>query len=341
VAAAVRIEAGHDEHHERIAAVVARHEHTLLRVARQHSLCDDDALDAYQRALEIFVRRVATVNAATEVAWLKVVVRHEAMAIRRARSQLVASDEVDLDAVLPIEARSVEDQRAATERVRQSAEALRALKPDEAKALVMKAHGLSYDEIGSRYGWSYTNVMSTLAVFIALGGSSYAAFRISGSDIKNRSIAGKKIKRNTLTGTQVRESRLSRVPRARNADRLNGATAASLRVRCPNGTFPSADVCVERTPRRAAAYGSAVLECALVGTPAGPGRRLPTHGELMAALTAVSLAPGGELTGDVYPSSTPGEVNVLYVTSNVGGVGLTSDTAAGSKAFRCVTDPLN
>ncbi len=158
MAAAVRIEAGHDEHHERIAAVVARHEHTLLRVARQHSLCDDDALDAYQRALEIFVRRVATVNAATEVAWLKVVVRHEAMAIRRARSQLVASDEVDLDAVLPIEARSVEDQRAATERVRQSAEALRALKPDEAKALVMKAHGLSYDEIGSRYGWSYTKV---------------------------------------------------------------------------------------------------------------------------------------------------------------------------------------
>ena len=158
MAAAVRIEAGHDEHHERIAAVVARHEHTLLRVARQHSLCDDDALDAYQRALEIFVRRVATVNAATEVAWLKVVVRHEAMAIRRARSQLVASDDVDLDAVLPIEARSVEDQRAATERVRQSAEALRALKPDEAKALVMKAHGLSYDEIGARYGWTYTKV---------------------------------------------------------------------------------------------------------------------------------------------------------------------------------------
>ena len=156
--AAVRIEAGHDEHHERIAAVVARHQHTLLRVARQHSLCDDDALDAYQRALEIFVRRVATVNAATEVAWLKVVVRHEAMAIRRARSQLVASDDVDLDAVLPIEARSVEDQRAATERIRQSAEALRALKPDEAKALVMKAHGLSYDEIGAQYGWSYTKV---------------------------------------------------------------------------------------------------------------------------------------------------------------------------------------
>ena len=74
-----------DDQRSRVAAVVVRHERALLRVARQASLCHDDALDAYQRALEIFVRRVDTVDPATEVAWLKVVVRHEAMAIRRAR----------------------------------------------------------------------------------------------------------------------------------------------------------------------------------------------------------------------------------------------------------------
>jgi hypothetical protein len=193
-----------------------------------------------------------------------------------------------------------------------------------------------------RHHLTYANVMATVAVFIALGGSSYAALRISGSDIKNRSIAGKKIKRNTLTGKQIRESRLARVPRARNADRLNGATAASLRIRCPAGTFPSADVCVEQTPRRSASYGSAVLECALAGTPAGPGRRLPTHGELRAALAAVPLAAGGELTSEVSPSgSTPGELDVLYVTSQVGNVAVTPNTGAGGKAFRCVTDPLN
>ena len=58
----------------RVAAVVVRHERALLRVARAASLCHDDALDAYQRALEIFVRRVETVDPATEVAWLKVVI---------------------------------------------------------------------------------------------------------------------------------------------------------------------------------------------------------------------------------------------------------------------------
>jgi hypothetical protein len=187
---------------------------------------------------------------------------------------------------------------------------------------------------------TYANVMSTLAVFIALGGSSYAALKINGRNIENRSIPAKKLKRNSITGREVRESRLN-VPFARNADRLGGLTAAELRIRCPDDTFPTADVCIERTPRPAQAYGSGVLACLSVGTPAGPGRRLPTHGELMAALTAVDLAPGGELTSDVYPSTEAGRLDVLYVTDEVGSVALTPNTGAGGKAFRCVADPLN
>jgi hypothetical protein len=193
---------------------------------------------------------------------------------------------------------------------------------------------------------TYANVMSTLAVFIALGGSSYAAFTINGRVIKNRSIPGKKLRRNTVTSREVRESRLGKVPRAHRADLLNGLSAADLRVslsvKCPADTLPIADVCVERTARGPESYGSAVITCLRVGTPAGPGRRLPTHGELTAALTAVPLALGGELTSEVYPSkSVPGKLDVLYVTDQVGSVGLTPDTGAGSKAFRCVTDPLN
>jgi len=142
----------------RVTAVATRYERTLLRVARQASLCQDDALDAYQRTLEIFVRRVESVDPATELAWLKVVVRHEAMAIRRARCESVAAEELELDEFVPAGERSVEEQIASSERVRRSAEALRALKPDEATALMMKANGLSYDEIGAANGWSYTKV---------------------------------------------------------------------------------------------------------------------------------------------------------------------------------------
>ena len=80
------------------------------------------------------------------------------MAIRRARVESVAGDELDLDTFATSVERSVEERLVSEERVRRSAEALRALKPDEAKALMMKAHGLSYAEIGERNGWSYTKV---------------------------------------------------------------------------------------------------------------------------------------------------------------------------------------
>jgi hypothetical protein len=191
---------------------------------------------------------------------------------------------------------------------------------------------------------SYANVMSTLAVFIALGGSSYAAVTISGSNLKHRSVAGTKLKRNTVTGLEVRESRLGRVPRAVLADRLGPTAAQELTVRCPAATVPAAGTCIELAPRGTVPYGSAVLACLDVNQPrASRRRRLPTHGELMAALTQqVVQFSGEELTSDVYPSSTnPGRLDALYLTRREGAVGLTTDDAAGAKSFRCAVDPSN
>jgi hypothetical protein len=77
---------------------------------------------------------------------------------------------------------------------------------------------------------TYANVMATIAVFIALGGSSYAALKINGSDIKNRTIGAKKVKKDTLTGTEIKESTLGKVPSANaadNAKRANNAKTAN------------------------------------------------------------------------------------------------------------------
>jgi RNA polymerase sigma factor (sigma-70 family) len=138
--------------------MVVRHGAAVLRVANQFSLCHDDALDAYQRALEIYLRKLDTVDPATEGAWLRVVVKHEAMAIRAARLESVDREDVDLDTTVPARLRDVDDEVAGGERVDRSVEALRALKPDEARALLLKAEGLSYQEIGRHFGWSYTKV---------------------------------------------------------------------------------------------------------------------------------------------------------------------------------------
>jgi hypothetical protein len=189
---------------------------------------------------------------------------------------------------------------------------------------------------------TYANVMATVGVFIALGGSSYAALRITGADVRNGSLTKRDLKKNTIDGSRIRESRLSKVPKARNADRLNGVTASRLLVRCPEGTMPVSDVCVETTSRSPLPYTPAAITCEGVDRDATPGRRLPSHDELMTAIgePGVTLAPGGELTRNVYPTAN-GRVDVLFVTDDVGSVGVTPNTAAGAKAFRCVTDPLN
>jgi hypothetical protein len=190
---------------------------------------------------------------------------------------------------------------------------------------------------------TYANVMATLAVFIALGGSSYAALNLTGRDIRDGSLTHRELKRNTLGGTKIKESRLGKVRRARNADLLNGLSAGRFLVRCPPDTVPVSDVCVETTARAAAPYTVAAGACERVDRRTTPGRRLPGHDELMTAIgdNGIALAPEGELTRNVYPSSAPGRVDVLVVTDAGGSVALTSNTAAGAKPFRCVADPLN
>ena len=97
------------------------------------------------------------VNRATEFAWLKVVVRNEALAVRRARAEAIPIDGDDLAARLPSDGIGVDERIERSERNARSLEALARLKADERTALLM-AEGFSYREIGERHGWTYTKV---------------------------------------------------------------------------------------------------------------------------------------------------------------------------------------
>ena len=181
---------------------------------------------------------------------------------------------------------------------------------------------------------TYANVMSTLAVFIALGGSSYAAVHDQRQqhqeplDRRRRSSSATR-----STGREIRESRLAPGADARGTPTASAAyRPPNFKIRCPSDTFPIADVCVERTPRPATSYGSAVLHVRS-GRHAGGAR--PAAADARRAQSRAhggAACPGGELTSNVYPSGTdPGRLDVLYVTDQVGGVALTPDTAAGSQ----------
>jgi hypothetical protein len=73
---------------------------------------------------------------------------------------------------------------------------------------------------------TYANVMATVAVFVALGGTGYAAAKLNGKTIKHRTVPGKALKRNTVTGTEVKESKLGKVRLAGRADAATLADSA-------------------------------------------------------------------------------------------------------------------
>lgn len=80
-------------------------------------------------------------------------------------------------------------------------------------------------------------VVSFVALFAALGGSSYAAVKITGKDIAKRTITGvnvkngslgpKKVKPDSLGGDQINESTLGTVPSAGHAATADAATNAT------------------------------------------------------------------------------------------------------------------
>jgi RNA polymerase sigma factor (sigma-70 family) len=136
--------------------LLERHGAEIMLTARRYAATPDDAEDAFQIAFEILLTRAPTADEAELVPWLKTVVKHEAFALRRARERHVP---VTTDGRLveqPSPAGATHDEAASRERGLQGAEALARLKPQEIRALVLKARGLTYREICELNGWTYT-----------------------------------------------------------------------------------------------------------------------------------------------------------------------------------------
>ena len=87
---------------------------------------------------------------------------------------------------------------------------------------------------------SYANVMATLAVFIALGGTSYAALRITGHNIKNGTITGRDIKNHSVSRSDVRSlgSTGLRVTEVESTEKTlaPGDFGGSFNAHCPTGS---------------------------------------------------------------------------------------------------------
>lgn len=215
---------------------------------------------------------------------------------------------------------------------------------------------------------SYANVVATLALFVALGGTTVAATKLHGSQIKKGTITGKQIRtgsvpgndlrRDSVTGRQVKEASLGVVPRAAaavraevadragmattaetaaNANRLEGRTAASFLDRCGEGMRAYAGVCFELMARTSNTWPAAAKICG------DAGGRLPRLDELegFRQLPGITL-DGTEHTANFFDMNGPSTGGEFTAGINDAGT-LSSGFSYGVShgKYRCVMPMSN
>lgn len=179
------------------------------------------------------------------------------------------------------------------------------------------------------------------ALCVALGGTSYAAVTITGSQVKNSSLTGSDIKNHSLTAREFKRGTLLRGPRGpRGATGLtgpagqggaqggSGTSADAAKVRCPAGTDPVGGVCVETTARPAADYNAASITCG--------SRGLPNVSQLISFVSSHPGQTGTEWSSDILALGAAPAIAVVDVSN-----GLASESPNTPHPYRCVTTPAN
>ena len=139
-------------------ALLERFSSQMLATARRYSANLDDAEDAYQRAAEILLTKAPDRPADDMCRWLRTTVKHEAIAIRRQRARVVPLGAPEVVPEPPGDRPDTHERVESFERLRLGAQALRRLKPQEVRCLLLRAEGYSYREICETTGFSYTKV---------------------------------------------------------------------------------------------------------------------------------------------------------------------------------------
>jgi hypothetical protein len=157
---------------------------------------------------------------------------------------------------------------------------------------------------GTRRHLSFANVMSVIAVFIAIGGSAYAAKKINGKSIKRHSIPAKALKKNVLRGLD----------------------------KCPSAAPSNTQGICYAAQSAAADWDIAARDCQ------SKGLRLPDLGEaLLVVKAAVSPYLWTTDVADVSPTS----LRTIVRTDDAGFTAIAVSVKAGPNAYRCVIEATN
>ncbi len=143
--------------------LLAEHGVAILKVARRHSRSAADAEDAFQRACEKLIAKAPPLTGDELLAWILTVVRNEALMIVRSQNRLAAGEVEKHLAYTADESPTPAELVADRETVLHGHEALRRLRPDQLRCLLLRAEGFNYAEIQSATGFSYAKVNRCLS----------------------------------------------------------------------------------------------------------------------------------------------------------------------------------
>lgn len=216
---------------------------------------------------------------------------------------------------------------------------------------------------------SFANVVSVLALFVALGGSAYAATQIPRNSVgtkqlKNGSITAAKIRNGAVTAAKLGALAIAPAPgatpasvehansadraaeaqRAAEAEALNGKTATQLlaesKLHCPAGTELAVGACLDATPGAPVALEEAFKACGRAG------KRLPSTGELIAfEMAHFTEFPPTEWVEPEYVDSGSAFYATGILVSARGGpspnASIDFEKVAGPRPYRCATGESN
>lgn len=131
----------------------AENRRRLLAIARGHCSSPDDAEEALQDALVLFIEHFDPASGSPPLPWLMLTLKRRCWAIygrRRQLGELLAA--LGEEAAVARERRTVEDLAEINERARALRRRMQALPLEEQRALTLLASGHSYAEIAERFG---------------------------------------------------------------------------------------------------------------------------------------------------------------------------------------------
>ena len=172
---------------------------------------------------------------------------------------------------------------------------------------------------------TYANIVATLALVVATGGTAAAAVIIK----SNSQVAG-----NTISGHNSPKGKHSNlIAGSVNATDLSPGVKSSFKVHCPAGLQRGGDLCFDPSPRAATSFAAALAACE------NANLRLPSTGEL-AEVFQHTGAPQPQEWTSIFFSNNSGVLaaNLADTPSRQ----LVMGTSASlDLPYRCIATPTN